>query len=1263
MNGARRKATKILVLTIFILVVAHLQVSPVAADYSQCSRAGWKVITGTEEATIPNIDADDGYFYVVRGAQTGTIPRRLAASTSSVNILAGDPWGGNQLSHLYSSDNVYWNMTSESGSGNYYPGSYAPLGQTSWKSGSLANLNSDDGNYMTFESYSAYSQYGLRFDGTYNINAGNKAGLSLSAPKQNFTIELRVKWNAIPPLSAQETLIEKISYPYGYHLWYNVMEYGKVHLMGDLNWDEPVYSEVTYDLTPTVGVWYHLAWVRNDRNMYLYLNGIRNASAPPEDTYPRPTTASFRIGGYSASESSWYVTLDEVAVWNSSKWTGSSFTVPTSPYLGSEPNLCGLWHLDEGDGMVAHDSSPNHYDGTATNTPLWVAGYTFFSNPPCPTQYALQFDDTYRINVGNKAALNLTAPFTIELKVKWNKQLVFPNDKYIIGKFDGPKGYAIWLEPKSDGSVTIHGQINGQDFTPPYMKVSVDYNFRPQTGAWQHLAWVHDGTQMRIYVNGTNRAQVMTSYLPYNGLAPFIIGGSDIFSGQADNVTLDEVAVWSYTKYTANFAPPTEPYAGNEANLRGLWHLDEGSGATVHDTSSYHNDGTATSTAIWAAGYHRAQILDLVFSGASNTYTWQSLTWKTDLSCTLGNANATIQLFNWTSGSYKTSGAGYLNYITSSTPNVDETKIQTISLNPTQFRNPGNSTWKMKITLFRATASLLQLKCDLAEYSSTVPGAEVEFLSLLPDRNIKSGVSALNLTVEVRCNVSAPIQYLYLFDYSQSTYQLKNVSTIGMTDLTIFIDVTSGMADYLSSTGEVKIKLNSTYPGNYYMSVDFVQWGLKYNEPKWEIEYRVDYQATIPKNEITKLQVKLKSGLDRTAEVAYLLMYNYTISSWTPIIEDVNHTSMLTQWYNTTTPSAIQGFIRSDGCLNVTFYSYDTNWTTINVSTDHLAIWVESPTLDSTPPSPISNLVVVSSTENSVALTWTAPGDDLDSGIVAGYEVKYSTSGPVGTSNWDSATTYSVSWTLLPAGSMENLVVLGLSPDTTYWFAVKGYDEVPNRGGISNSPSGKTSDLVAPAVIDDLVAGSPAVDSITLGWTAPGDNGYDGTAIGYTVRYSTSGPITDESWESATSYVQSWAPMAAGGNETHAVYGLNSSTRYWFAIKAYDEAYNYGAISNCVEGTTTSPQQVGGGSLGSLLLVVIPVSLIVVAGVGVVGLKVMGRSRQVGSKSPFRKRSKTLEGVARPKLREYVGESGVVPQPKKRAKFEEESGAEKNEKK
>ena len=61
------------------------------------------------------------------------------------------------------------------------------------------------------------------------------------------------------------------------------------------------------------------------------------------------------------------------------------------------------------------------------------------------------------------------------------------------------------------------------------------------------------------------------------------------------------------------------------------------------------------------------------------------------------------------------------------------------------------------------------------------------------------------------------------------------------------------------------------------------------------------------------------------------------------------------------------------------------------------------------------------------------------------------------------------------AGSSEQMVVTGLTGGTTYYFAIRAQDEIPNLGGLSNSPSGiaaSVNDTTSPSTITTLTASS-----------------------------------------------------------------------------------------------------------------------------------------------------------------------------------------------
>jgi hypothetical protein len=114
-------------------------------------------------------------------------------------------------------------------------------------------------------------------------------------------------------------------------------------------------------------------------------------------------------------------------------------------------------------------------------------------------------------------------------------------------------------------------------------------------------------------------------------------------------------------------------------------------------------------------------------------------------------------------------------------------------------------------------------------------------------------------------------------------------------------------------------------------------------------------------------------------------------------------------------------------------------------------------------------VVPVQALAASATLTWTAPGDDGDVGTAAQYDLRYSTS-PITPANWDSATPVTGEPTPAAAGATESFTVLGLQPNTMYYFAIKTADEVFNWSDLSNVPSITTSDEAAPAAIADLSA-------------------------------------------------------------------------------------------------------------------------------------------------------------------------------------------------
>ena len=125
-------------------------------------------------------------------------------------------------------------------------------------------------------------------------------------------------------------------------------------------------------------------------------------------------------------------------------------------------------------------------------------------------------------------------------------------------------------------------------------------------------------------------------------------------------------------------------------------------------------------------------------------------------------------------------------------------------------------------------------------------------------------------------------------------------------------------------------------------------------------------------------------------------------------------------------------------------------------------------------------------------------------------------------------------------------------------------DENPTT---SEKNNGSGPDVTAPDAVSDLVTASPTLTTISVVWTAPGDDGNSGTASEYDLRYSTS-QITEQDWGAAIHVDGEPAPKPAGDLETVRVENLESGKKYYFAVKTSDEVPNVSALSNVASDST-----------------------------------------------------------------------------------------------
>jgi hypothetical protein len=162
-------------------------------------------------------------------------------------------------------------------------------------------------------------------------------------------------------------------------------------------------------------------------------------------------------------------------------------------------------------------------------------------------------------------------------------------------------------------------------------------------------------------------------------------------------------------------------------------------------------------------------------------------------------------------------------------------------------------------------------------------------------------------------------------------------------------------------------------------------------------------------------------------------------------------------------------------------------------------------------------------------------------------------------------------------GDTTSFILSGLVPEKTYYISISVYEPISELESERTNEVSEPCGNNIPSPITTLTISSITDHSVKLKWTATGDDSITGTASAYDIRYSTT-PITDSTYNTSSKISNNPVPSESGIMDGVVVAGLQSSTTYYFAIKARDEANNWSLLSNIVAGTTlrdtTAPNNV-----------------------------------------------------------------------------------------
>lgn len=182
----------------------------------------------------------------------------------------------------------------------------------------------------------------------------------------------------------------------------------------------------------------------------------------------------------------------------------------------------GFWPMDEGSGSIVYDKSGNGYDGTITGAG-WIS---------CADRGYLVFDGSSdSISIPNSAGLNPTNAVTYEA---WAYPTEYDTDK-VIQKRDWD-GHGLDLDKWNgwQGGVTT---ASG--------KTTIRWGEgRPALNRWYHLALTYDGSTLRLYVDGEEKASTPLTGTLKTSTSPVYIG-SDANTQKWFNGSIANAAIYS----------------------------------------------------------------------------------------------------------------------------------------------------------------------------------------------------------------------------------------------------------------------------------------------------------------------------------------------------------------------------------------------------------------------------------------------------------------------------------------------------------------------------------------------------------------------------------------------------------------------------------------------------------------------------------------------------------------------------------------------
>jgi hypothetical protein len=631
-------------------------------------------------------------------------------SNSDIDSSPNKGTHSNFNAQQYGPDSIYDTLT-EGGMSpfSYYPSNYVPNGGTQFKTGTLGDLQSDNSAYMSFSAYVSATSSTAKTDAYV---AYRDSTTSPNTPKERAWTGETAKWGSQSEMPTADSPVRFVRVAYS-PIETRSFEKIVITLSDDGNLDAYVFDGTKWTTTNNI------ASTGTTVNAYkCYDVAYEMTSGRALLVYSRGTTTNeigYKIWTYGVGWGTEQL-LDLPYTSNRVRWIDLASSPGTRSGSGDD-NEIALIYLTGGADVHGYNWSGSGWSLMGA-TAVWDATAALAGEECIAVAYeqstgeamfiwadSVSTDFYYKTWDGATLSANTLLAIPAAGAVgNWVTLKVDPtSDDLFFTVVDGAQDLntAYW-----NGSVwAVHAEHDGTVSTDG--ERCADFAWEP-TGGKGLLVW------------GTTAGQIAyKTFISPNTWGPQqnVAMGTNIhrwvqLRTNPRTITGDMLVIGAVLE-------------GTTFDLGSIrW---DGTTLTVIGSSSLSSDTTTTAYECFELEFQlfgppSEFTVDIEFTANSNSDSWDRLIWTTDSSFTTLGVTATFQLWNYSLGNYPSVGNGFA---VSTIGTTDVTQSQTISDNPTQFRDASGN-WKLRIRGVKSTSTIFDWKGDLISYAPRTLNYELD---------------------------------------------------------------------------------------------------------------------------------------------------------------------------------------------------------------------------------------------------------------------------------------------------------------------------------------------------------------------------------------------------------------------------------------------------------------------------------------------------------------------------------------------------------